>query len=114
MRWLSGVELRFRASFAENPCVVEPLIGVVELLEGRFRFAVTIGRAASELICKGEPEHPQCKLMLWFDDEDIATDRLCFFRFAEAAVAFRLCDGLGDACGRNMFQLVCHGVFLYN
>ena len=54
MRRQPGVELRLRPSLTKNPCVVEPLIGVVELLEGFFRFAVTIGRAAGELIGQGK------------------------------------------------------------
>ena len=29
--------------------------------------------------------------------QDIATDRLCLFRFAERAIEFRLRDGLGDS-----------------
>ena len=74
MRWLSGVELRFGASFEENPCVVEPFVGVIELLEGSFGIAATIGRAAGELIGNGESEEPQCQLMSWFDGQDIAAN----------------------------------------
>ena len=105
-------ELRFRAPFICNPHVVEPLIRINQLLKAPFRFAVAVRRNACELIGKRESKQPQCKLMLWFDRQNIATDRLCFFRFVEAAVELRLCNGLGDTCGGDAFQLVCHGAFL--
>ena len=43
MRRLSGAKLRLRAPFVHDSRVVEPLVGVAELLEGLFRFAVAIG-----------------------------------------------------------------------
>jgi hypothetical protein len=70
MRWLSGIELRFCASFMQNYRAAEPLVGIVELPEGLFRFPVTIGRTAGELIRKGEPEQTQCELMLRFNGQD--------------------------------------------
>src|ERR1700722_13445140 len=106
MRRQSGVELRFRAAFVQNPCVVESLIGVVEPLEGLLRFPVTIVRTAGELIRKGEPQQTQCELMLRFDVQNIATDRLCFFRFVKGTVEFRLRDGLWDSRCRNTFELI--------
>jgi len=39
-----------------------------------FRFTVAIGGTTSELIRNRESEQPQCKLMLWFDGQNIATD----------------------------------------
>jgi hypothetical protein len=58
MRWQSGAKLRLCSPFVKNPSIIEPLIGVVELLEGRFRLAITIRRATGELISKGKPKQP--------------------------------------------------------
>lgn len=54
----------------QNYRAAEPLVGIVELPEGLFRFPVTIGRTAGELIRKGEPEQTQCELMLRFNGQD--------------------------------------------
>src|SRR5277367_3643753 len=112
VRWLSGAELRFGTPLVGNSCVVEPLVGITELLEALFGFAVAVGRNARKLIRKCEPEQPQRKLMLRFDRQNIATDRLGFFRLTEAAVELCLGDGLSDTCGGDAFQLVTHGAFL--
>jgi len=109
---LSCMELRFRTTFVCDPCVVQPLVAVLELLKALFGFADSIGRTTRELICEREPEQPQCELMLWFDRQDVVTDRLCLFRFAEAAIELRFGYGLGDACGGDAFQFVGHGEFL--
>ncbi len=97
MWWQSRAELRFRTAFVQDPCVVEPLIRIVQQLKGLFRIPATIRRTTAELIGESETEQPQSELMLRFSDQDIATDRLCFFRFVEGTVEFRLRDGLGDS-----------------
>src|SRR5580704_961014 len=113
MGWQSGIELRLRATFIQNSRVVEPLIRIVEPLEGLFRFPVTIRRAASKLIRESEAEQTQCELMLRFDVQNIATYRLCFFRFVEGSVELHLCNGLGDPRCRNVLELVFHGSSLH-
>src|SRR4030081_2566768 len=47
--------------------------------------------------------------MLRFDGQDIATDRLCLFRFVERAIEFSLRDGLSNPSCRNALNLIFHG-----
>src|ERR1700756_5572737 len=108
MRWQSGVELRFRTTFVQNPCVVKALIGVVELLESLFRVPITIGRTTGELIRNGESKQTRCEYVLRFNSQDIATDRLCFLGFVEGTVELCFRDGLGDSRCRNSFELIFH------
>src|ERR1700739_4256100 len=94
----------------QDPSVVVSLVWILELSEYLFGFPVTIRPKAGELICKREPKQAQCKLMLRFDGQDIATDRLRLFWFVERAIEFRLRDGFCDPGCRNALNLIFHGL----
>src|ERR1700722_2217012 len=49
--------------------------------------------------------------MLRFDGQDIATDRLCLFRFVERAIEFSLQDGFSNPSCRNALNLIFHSSF---
>ena len=105
---LAGAELGLGAAFVENPGVVETFVGVGELQENFFGFAVAVGNAANELVGDGEAEHSDSKLLLRFDGEDVAADGFGFFGFVEVAVEFYFGEGFGDAGVRDGFELVVH------
>src|ERR1700740_2923842 len=109
MRCPANPELRFGAPLVQDSGVVMPLVTVAQLLEDFFHFARAVGGVTAELIGDREAEQAERELMLGFDGQDIATDRLGLLRLVEIAVEFNFGSGLGDPSFLNRFSCVFYG-----
>ncbi len=93
----SRPELGLGPPLVENPRVIEAFVGIFKMLEYPFGLPVPIRPAAGELISEGKPEKAMGKLMVRFGGQDVAADRLGFFRFVKGTIQFSLRNGFRDA-----------------
>src|SRR3954469_407476 len=105
---MTGAQLRFRATLMHDAHVIQPLVLVAQLFEGKLGFGVAIIRLAGELVGDGEPEIAPRELILRIDGENVEADRFCFLWLVQKAIAFGLVVGLFNAGWCDALRLVIH------
>jgi len=94
---IANEKLRFGAAFEYQACVVGLLVGIVQTLENRESFGITVTGGADELVGDGETQEAEGELVLGIKGENVAADGFGFFGLVDVTVELGFVESLGDA-----------------
>lgn len=100
---IANEKLCFGAAFEHQACVVGLLVRIVQTLENRESFGMTVTRGTDELVGDGETKEAEGELVLGINGENVAADGFGFFGLVDVAVEAGFVESLGDAGFGNGF-----------
>src|SRR4029077_13906400 len=108
MRRAPSAKLRLHPPLAKQPSVILPLVSIFEAFKNFLDLRIPVRRLAFKLVGYAQSQHPQSQHILWIRSQNVAADRLSFFRFVEVTIQLGLSNRLSDPRFRDGLQLQIH------